>query len=184
MRSSEDLLEALDVRPFLPLTEFDIERRLDRAPSGVEDGAEHRCSQACCRATIRLPRWHRCIRESDHSEDDRQQPISDDDNPPRPRICHLAPLVSMLLRPSASNTPTRSTTNAGTATDHIKARMIPGTISRIMPKMIPMPDNRQSDQRQGHAQACREAICEGDFASLAGNDGRSCQRPLDQSRND
>ena len=55
------------------------------------------------------------------------------------RIRIRFPLVSSELRERESKTPRPSTTKAGTATIHMSARMMPGTISSTRPIPTPMP---------------------------------------------
>src|SRR6185369_125396 len=76
---SEDVLERFDAGAFLPLTKLDVEGRLDRAPGGVEHGPEDHAAhdiedgQAGDRSGI-------VGGEADHAEDQRQQPVGDDDD--------------------------------------------------------------------------------------------------------
>ena len=74
-----------------------------------------------------------------------------------PNTCQPLPRTSSRLRRSAANTPGRSSTTTGAATDQIVSRISPGTMSRMKPITMPIAgDDADEDQlpehRRGRAQ--------------------------------
>ncbi len=67
-----------------------------------------------------------------------------------PKVFSQRPPTNLLLRDRLSNVPARSITIAGTTTENIIAKIIPGTIRQISPTTIKMPVTIPAPSNEGN----------------------------------